>query len=44
MFRALPVFLAVVVSAPALAEDCVVSVGPKDRSAAARRWSASKGR
>jgi predicted acyltransferase (DUF342 family) len=31
MIRALPVFLAVVVSAPALAEDCVVSAGPKDR-------------
>jgi hypothetical protein len=31
MVRVLPVFLAVVVSAPALAEDCVVSAGPKDR-------------
>jgi hypothetical protein len=31
MFRVLPALLAVVVSAPALAEDCVVSVGPKDR-------------
>ena len=31
MIRVLPVLLAVVVSAPALAEDCVVSIGPKDR-------------
>ncbi|HEY1908004.1 MAG TPA: hypothetical protein VGG91_18285 [Myxococcaceae bacterium] len=31
MIRVLPVLLAVVVSAPALAEDCVVSAGPKDR-------------
>ena len=31
MIRVLPVLLAVVVSAPAFAEECVVSAGPKDR-------------
>lgn len=31
MLRPLLVFLAVVVSAPALAEECVVTVGPHDR-------------